>query len=69
MSNPKNNDPFAPWNGFDSDNPFKPHNGFDSDNPFKPWNTTFGSTDDLTNEERRGYNLPEKRNRWEEDEY
>lgn len=37
-----NNDPFAPWNGYDKDNPFKPWNGPDRDNPFAPWNNPFG---------------------------
>lgn len=66
---PTNNDPFAPWNGFEKDNPFAPHNGFDRDNPFKPWNSPFGNTDELNNEERRAYNLPEKRGRYDQDDY
>lgn len=64
-----NDDPFQPWNGFDKDNPFAAHNGFDSGNPFKPWNSPFGTSGDLTTEERRSYGLPDKRNRYEEDEY
>lgn len=69
MSNPKNNDPFQVWNGFDRDNPFAAHNGFDRDDPFKPWNDTFGRDDQLNNEERRSYGLPPKRSRWDDNDY
>lgn len=61
MSDPKNNDPFAPWNGYQKDDPFAPHNGFRKDDPFAPWNDPFGTEDDLSNDERRDYNLPPKR--------
>lgn len=64
MSTPKNDDPFQPWNSpMEKDNPFAPHNGFDGDNPFKPWNNPFGNSSQLTDRERRDYNLPDRR-RW-----
>ena len=63
---PRNNDPFQPWNGFEKDNPFAPHNGFDSDNPFKPWNSPFGTSDDLTREEKRNYNIPDRNRSYNE---
>ena len=68
MSKPLNDDPFQPWNNpMHQDNPFAPHNGFDADNPFKPWNSPFGKEKDLSDKERRGYGLPDKRDRYEDD--
>lgn len=55
----KNDDPFAPWNNpMYEDDPRAPHNNpMERDNPLKPWNNPFGSTDDLTEEEKQAYNL------------
>lgn len=46
MSNYKNDDPFAPHN-----NPMK------KDNPFKPWNNPFGKKEDLSDEDKEGYDI------------
>lgn len=70
MSKPLNNDPFQPWNNpMNEDDPFAPHNGFDSDNPFKPWNNPLGNSDQLTDQEREGYGLPVRRRDYLEDDY
>ena len=64
MATPINDNPFEPWNNpMDRDNPFAPHNGIDADDPFKPWNNPMGSAKDLSDEERRRYNLPPKTRR------
>lgn len=67
MRKPENDNPFEVWNGIDRDNPFAAHNGFDHDNPFKPWNDPFGSSDDLTDTERKTYGLKPKSRNFEEE--
>ena len=59
MTNPKNDDPFAPWNNpMYSNDPFAPHNDpMYSNDPFKPWNDPFGSEKDLSCDERKRYGL------------
>jgi hypothetical protein len=67
----KNTDPFAPYNDpMYKDDPFAPHNDpMYKDDPFKPWNDPFGSSDDLTDREKKYYNIPVKSyNRDAEDE-
>ena len=62
MGKPLNDDPFQPQNDpIHKDNPFAPHNGFDSDNHFKPWNDPFGDKNGLTDRERSDYGLPKKK--------
>lgn len=57
MPEPKNTDPFAPWNDvFHKHDPFAPHNDpIKRDDPFEPWNDPLGDADDLDRKDRDYY--------------
>lgn len=66
----RNDDPFAPWNNpMYSDDPRAPHNNpMYADDPFKPWNSPLGSSNDLSDSERRAYGMSPRR-RYDEEDY
>ena len=59
MSNPRNQDPFQPWNDLiNQHDPFAPHNDImRANDPFEPWNEVFGEAKDLSEKDRRYYKV------------
>jgi hypothetical protein len=47
----RNTDPFEPWNSTPTQNdPSAPWNGYDKNDPFAPWNEPFGHWDEEAKE-------------------
>lgn len=57
MRNPKNTDPFQPWNDpMHRPDPFAPHNDpMRRDHPHEPWNDPLGRKEDLEQHDRDYY--------------
>ena len=71
MSEPKNKDPFAPWNDpFHKNDPWAAHNDpMRANDPWAAWNDPFGTARDLNCIDRKTYGLRCEDECEREDEY